>query len=216
MTAITSAAGVDAIDWAKGGGLVPTIVQEARSLRVLMLGYMNREALQRTLDTGLVTFYSRSRQRLWEKGETSGHILRCREIKLDCDNDTLLVLADARGSTCHLGTRTCFGEDEIPNLALLADLAATIRQRRRDAPPDSYTASLFAAGIKRIAQKVGEEGVEVALAAGNAKDVAAESADLLYHLLVLLEASGVELRDVMAVLHDRAQAKGPSDDGLRA
>jgi phosphoribosyl-ATP pyrophosphohydrolase/phosphoribosyl-AMP cyclohydrolase len=128
----------------------------------------------------------------------------------------LLVLAEAQGPTCHLGTRTCFGEDEAPGLHQLADLAATIRQRRHDAPSGSYTAKLFAAGIKRIAQKVGEEGVEVALAAGNAKDVAAESADLLYHLLVLLEASGVELRDVMAVLHDRAQAKGPSGDGLRA
>jgi phosphoribosyl-ATP pyrophosphohydrolase/phosphoribosyl-AMP cyclohydrolase len=216
MTAVTSVSGTDTVDWAKGDGLVPAVVQEARSLRVLMLGYMNREALQRTLETGLVTFYSRSKRRLWQKGETSGHVLHCRDISLDCDRDTLLVLAQAQGPACHLGTRTCFGDTEAPCLHELADLAATIRQRRNDAPADSYTAKLFAAGIKRIAQKVGEEGVEVALAAGNAEDVAAESADLLYHLLVLLEASGVELRDVMAVLHDRAQARGPSGNGLRA
>jgi phosphoribosyl-ATP pyrophosphohydrolase/phosphoribosyl-AMP cyclohydrolase len=216
MTAVTFAAGIGAVDWAKGDGLVPAIVQDASALRVLMLGYMNREALQRTLQTGLVTFYSRSKQRLWQKGETSGHVLQCREIRLDCDRDTLLVLAEAHGPACHLGTRTCFGEDEAPGLSELADLAATIRQRRREAPMGSYTARLFEAGIKRIAQKVGEEGVEVALAAGNAKDVAAESADLLYHLLVLLEASGVELRDVMAILRDRAQTREPSGDGLRA
>jgi phosphoribosyl-ATP pyrophosphohydrolase/phosphoribosyl-AMP cyclohydrolase len=216
MTAVASTFEIDAVDWAKGDGLVPAIVQEARSLRVLMLGYMNREALQRTWQTGLVTFYSRSKKRLWQKGETSAHVLKCREIRLDCDRDTLLVLAEAQGPTCHLGARTCFGDDEAPGISELVDLAATIRRRRHDAPPGSYTARLFAAGIKRIAQKVGEEGVEVALAAGNANEVAAESADLLYHLLVLLEASGVELRDVMATLRDRAQTRRPAGDGLRA
>jgi phosphoribosyl-ATP pyrophosphohydrolase/phosphoribosyl-AMP cyclohydrolase len=210
MTSITSAAGVDAIDWQKGGGLVPAIVQDVLSLRVLMLGYMNRTALHQTLETGHVTFYSRSKQRLWEKGETSGHVLVCREIALDCDHDTLLVMAEAHGPACHLGARTCFGDHGAPGLAILADLAATIRQRRHDAPADSYTARLFASGMRRIAQKVGEEGVEVALAAGNAEELAAESADLLYHLLVLLEAGGVSLRDVMAVLHDRAQTREPS------
>ena len=210
MTTITSASEVDAVDWAKGDGLVPAIVQEARSLRVLMLGYMNKAALQRTLETGHVTFYSRSRQRLWEKGETSGHVLLCREIRLDCDWDTLLVLAEAKGPTCHLGTETCFGAEVAPDLGALADLAATIRQRRHDAPTGSYTAQLFAGGIRRIAQKVGEEGVEVALAAGNAEELAAESADLLYHLLVLLEASAIGLNEVMAVLRDRAQSRGPS------
>ncbi|HEX3667500.1 MAG TPA: bifunctional phosphoribosyl-AMP cyclohydrolase/phosphoribosyl-ATP diphosphatase HisIE [Rhizomicrobium sp.] len=208
MTLIASVSGIDTVDWAKGYGLVPAIVQEMRSLRVLMLGYMNRAALLQTMDTGLVTFYSRSRQRLWQKGETSGHALVCREIRLDCDRDTLLVSAEARGPVCHLGTRACFGGNETPGLAELADLEATIRQRRHDAPTGSYTAGLFAAGIKRIAQKVGEEGVEVALAAGDAREVAAESADLLYHLLVLLEASGTELCDVMAILRNRAQAKG--------
>ncbi|MGH6888005.1 MAG: bifunctional phosphoribosyl-AMP cyclohydrolase/phosphoribosyl-ATP diphosphatase HisIE [Rhizomicrobium sp.] len=209
MTVVTSGSGVDAIDWAKGDGLVPAIVQEARSLRVLMLGYMNRAALQRTLETGLVTFFSRSKHRLWEKGETSGHLLKCREIRLDCDSDTLLVLAEADGPACHLGTRTCFGEEEPPSLATLADLAATIRDRRKTARPGSYTAKLFDAGIRRIAQKVGEEGVEVALAAGNAEELAAESADLIYHLLVLLEASDVNLHDVLAVLRGRAQTTGP-------
>jgi phosphoribosyl-ATP pyrophosphohydrolase/phosphoribosyl-AMP cyclohydrolase len=162
------------------------------------------------VETGHVTFYSRSKQRLWEKGETSGHVLLCREIRLDCDRDTLLVMAEAQGPACHLGTRTCFGDDAPPGLAILADLAATIRQRRQDAPSHSYTARLFASGLRRIAQKVGEEGVEVALAAGNAKELAAESADLLYHLLVLLEAGGVGLDDVIAVLRDRAQPREPS------
>jgi phosphoribosyl-ATP pyrophosphohydrolase/phosphoribosyl-AMP cyclohydrolase len=210
MTAIVPAPDAEAVDWAKGGGLVPAIVQEAGSLRVLMLGYMNREALQQTLATGLVTFFSRSKRRLWQKGETSGHVLRLREIRLDCDGDTLLVLAAALGPACHLGTRTCFGEDESPSLATLADLAATIRDRRQTPSPGSYTAKLFAAGIKRIAQKVGEEGVEVALAAGNTEELAAESADLLYHLLVLLEASDVSLDDVMKILGQRAQARGSS------
>lgn len=210
MTLITSLSDLDLVDWTKSGGLVPAIVQDARALRVLMLGYMNRASLQHTLETGFVTFYSRSKERLWQKGEISGHVLQCRQVRLDCDRDTLLVHADPQGPTCHLGTRTCFGDDETPGIQELADLAATIRKRRHDAQSGSYTASLFAAGIKRIAQKVGEEGVEVALAAGNAKELAAESADLLYHLLVLLEASDLNLRDVMAVLHQRAQKKGPS------
>ena len=210
MTVISSASDIEIVDWAKSDGLVPAIVQEASSLRVLMLGYMNRASLQQTLETGFVTFFSRSKQRLWQKGETSGHVLKCREIRLDCDRDTLLVRAEAHGPICHLGTSSCFGDDEIAGLQELADLAATIRARHNAAPPDSYTARLFASGIKRIAQKVGEEGVEVALAAGNAKELAAESADLLYHLLVLLEASDLNLRDVMAVLHQRAQKKGPS------
>ena len=205
MTAIASATDIAAIDWAKGGGLVPAIVQDTRSSRVLMLGYMNQAALQQSLETGLVTFFSRSKQRLWQKGETSGHVLRLREIRLDCDRDTLLVLAEAQGPVCHLGTQTCFGDSEWPSLAVLADLAATIRDRRRDPPPGSYTAKLFAEGTRRIAQKVGEEGVEVALAAGNPDELAQESADLLYHLLVLLEAGGVELQDVMAVLRGRVR-----------
>jgi phosphoribosyl-ATP pyrophosphohydrolase/phosphoribosyl-AMP cyclohydrolase len=212
MTA--SAPSADAIDWAKGGGLVPAVVQDAVSLRVLMLGYMNREALQKTLETGLVTFYSRSKKRLWRKGETSGHVLRCRDIRLDCDHDTLLILAEPLGPTCHLGAKSCFGDGDATGLSVLADLANTIRRRRQNPEPGSYTAKLFAAGMRRIAQKVGEEGVEVALAAGNAEELAAESADLLYHLLVLLEAGGVELRAVMEILHKRRRQGARHGDGL--
>lgn len=192
------------LDWAKGDGLVPAIVQDARSSRVVMLGYMSKDSLQQTLATGLVTFHSRSRNRLWQKGETSGHVLRLREIRADCDNDTLLILADPDGPTCHLGTQSCFAESNLPSLTTLADLASVIRKRRNDPSPGSYTATLFAAGLTRMAQKVGEEGVEVALAAGDAKRLTEESADLLYHLLVLLEAGGVDWMDVMDELRARA------------
>ena len=199
---------LSSIDWKKVDGLVPVIVQDVRSLRVLMLGYVNAEALQKTIETGLVTFFSRTKQRLWQKGETSGHVLRVREIKLDCDKDTLLILAEPQGATCHLGTQTCFGAEETPSLSVLADLAATIRQRRETPEPNSYTAQLFTEGITRIAQKVGEEGVETALAAAtHAPNLASEAADLLYHLLVLLEASDLSLQDVLKILHKRAQKK---------
>ena len=204
------------IDWAKGDGLVPAIVQDSRSLRVLMLGYVNREALQITLDTGLVTFFSRSKQRLWQKGETSGNTLKLVDIKSDCDNDTLLIFAEPTGPTCHTGLRTCFGEgNAAADLSVLADLAATIRQRRTSPTPGSYTAKLFDAGIARIAQKVGEEGVETSLAAvTKSPTLPSEAADLMYHLLVLLEASGYDFADVLKVLYDRAK-KDPNDAKLR-
>ena len=196
------------IDWDKGEGLVPSIVQDARSLRVLMLGYVNRESLEATLAKGLVTFFSRSRQRLWQKGETSGHVLRLIDIKLDCDNDTLLMLVEPEGPTCHRGTTTCFGEDGTPGLATLADLAATIHSRRMQKDTKSYTASLFDQGLTRIAQKVGEEGVETALAgATKASNLTSEAADLLYHLMVLLEASDTSLEAVLKILHERATKK---------
>jgi phosphoribosyl-ATP pyrophosphohydrolase/phosphoribosyl-AMP cyclohydrolase len=200
---------IEAIDWTKGGdGLVPAVVQDPSSLRVLMLGYVNRESLDATLKTGLVTFYSRSKQRLWQKGETSGHVLRAKEIRLDCDQDTLLILAEPQGPSCHLGTQTCFGDDKAPGFATLADLAATIRDRHKNPSDASYTAKLFKEGIPRIAQKVGEEGVEVALAASaGGERLASEAADLVYHLSVLLEASGLDWRDVMKVLDQRATAK---------
>ena len=200
---------IDAIDWTKGGdGLVPAVVQDPSSLRVLMLGYVNRESLEATLKTRLVTFYSRSKQRLWQKGETSGHVLRVKEIRLDCDQDTLLILAEPQGPTCHLGTQTCFGDSTTPDLSMLADLAATIRDRHKNPSDASYTAKLFKEGIPRIAQKVGEEGVEVALAASaGGERLASEAADLVYHLSVLLEASGLDWRDVMKVLDQRAKAK---------
>lgn len=203
MTPVSTAT-ADSLDWAKSNGLLPAIVQDARSLRVLMLGYMSKESLQLTLETRLVTFFSRSRNRLWQKGETSGHVLRLREVLADCDYDTLLILAAPEGPTCHLGKQSCFGDGEAASLAVLADLAATIRARRCNPTPGSYTAKLFAEGLTRMAQKVGEEGVEVALAAGDTKRLTEESADLLYHLLVLLEAGGVDWTDVMRELRSRA------------
>ena len=190
------------LDWAKGDGLLPVIVQDAANLRVLMLGYMNVEALAATRESGFVTFYSRSKQRLWKKGESSGHVLELVSIQADCDNDTLLVLAKPHGPTCHLQRDSCF--PEAPG-GFLADLDALVQQREQQRPPDSYTTRLFESGIRRIAQKVGEEGVETALAAV-AQDEAAllgESADLLFHLIVLLRSRGLALQDAVTVLQQR-------------
>lgn len=195
-----------AIDWAKGGGLVPAVIQDSRSARVLMLGYMNEDALRKTLETSLVTFFSRSKGRLWQKGESSGHVLHLRDIKLDCDGDTLLLLAEPHGPTCHLGSRSCFGDDAAPLLSTFADLSDTIRARRATAPDESYTARLFASGTVRIAQKVGEEAVETALAAATGSPtVTDEAADLLYHLLVLLEDRNVTWSDVLEILKSRSR-----------
>lgn len=190
------------LDWAKGGGLLPVIVQDASNLRVLMLGYMNIEALAATRDSGFVTFYSRSKQRLWRKGESSGHVLELVSIQVDCDNDTLLVLAKPHGPTCHLQRNSCF--PDAPS-SFLADLDALVQQRESDRPTGSYTTRLFDEGIRRIAQKVGEEGVEAALAAVVQDDAAllGESADLLFHLTVLLRARGLSLQDAVAVLQQR-------------
>ncbi|MFA6279383.1 MAG: bifunctional phosphoribosyl-AMP cyclohydrolase/phosphoribosyl-ATP diphosphatase HisIE [Bdellovibrionales bacterium] len=198
------------LDFAKGDGLIPVIIQDAASLRVLMLGYMNEEALAATKASGLVTFYSRSKKRLWQKGETSGHTLRVQDIKTDCDSDALLILATPQGPTCHTGAISCFGEEEAATLSVLADLESTIAGRQQDGTTEqSYTASLFAAGLPRMAQKVGEEGVEVALAATTAPDkLPEEAADLLYHLLVLLRACSFSLKDVMNVLAARANKTG--------
>lgn len=189
-------------------GLLPAVVQHADNGAVLMLGYMNREALQATLERGRVVFFSRSKARLWEKGETSGHTLELQGIKVDCDRDALLITARPRGPTCHLGTASCFGDGE-PNAAttleFLTHLEAIIGDRMRVRPDDSYTARLAASGIKRIAQKVGEEGLEVALAAtaGTAGEVLAEAGDLLYHLLLLLKARDLTLGQVIGVLRLR-------------
>jgi len=193
---------IQSLAFAKQDGLLPAIVQDAANGQVLMLGYMNREALERTLTTRRVTFYSRSRDRLWTKGETSGHVLDLVRIDSDCDHDTLLVQALPHGHTCHLGRPSCFAE--APE-NFLATLDALVKQRAVDAPPDSYTAKLFAAGVRRIAQKVGEEGVETALAAVAQDDDAllGEAADLIYHLLVLLRARGLGLADAVAVLAKR-------------
>jgi phosphoribosyl-ATP pyrophosphohydrolase/phosphoribosyl-AMP cyclohydrolase len=193
---------IDALDWGKQSGLLPAIVQDAGTLRVLMLGYMDRAALQATLDTRHVTFFSRSKGRLWTKGEQSGHFLQLVSIEGDCDNDTLLVLAHPQGPTCHLQRTSCF--PQAPG-DFLAELDALVAQRERERPPGSYTTRLFEAGVRSIAQKVGEEGVETALAAVAQPDseLAGEAADLLYHLLVLLRSRDMALENAVAVLQTR-------------
>lgn len=198
-------ADVDTIDFEKSGGLVPAIVQDARTLRVLMLGYMDRAALAETLESGEVTFFSRSRGERWRKGETSGNRLRVREVAKDCDSDALLVMAEPMGPTCHLGSESCFGDDAA--LGTLVRLERTISARAADGGAESYTARLLASGVKRVAQKVGEEGVECALAgaAGSEDELCSEAADLVYHLAVLLRARGRSFDDVFAVLDQRAR-----------
>lgn len=193
------------IDWDKGGGLLPALVQHWRSGAVLMLGYMNREALAQTQQSGKVTFWSRSKQRLWTKGETSGNFLAFKAAFVDCDGDALVVHAEAHGPTCHLGSASCFGDASAPPLAFLAELDALIGQRERERPEGSYTTGLFEAGVRRIAQKVGEEGVETALAAVAQDDesVVGEAADLVYHLMILLRARGRSLDEVGAELRRR-------------
>jgi len=193
---------IDALAWGKQDGLLPAIVQDASTLRVLMLGYMDRAALQATLDTGRVTFFSRSRQRLWTKGEQSGHFLQLVSVEGDCDDDTLLVLAHPQGPTCHLQRASCF--EQAPG-DFLAELDALVARRERERPSGSYTTRLFDAGVRAIAQKVGEEGVETALAAVAQQDaeLAGEAADLLYHLIVLLRSREMTLEDAVAVLQTR-------------
>jgi len=196
---------MDRLDWDKGGGLIPAVVQDARTLQVLMLGYMNREAFARTRESGRVTFFSRTRNRLWQKGETSGNTLSVVDMTADCDGDTLLVRAHPAGPACHLGTTSCFGAEDAPGVGWLARLEGIIAQRAAAPPEESYTARLLAEGIGRIAQKVGEEAVETALAGVGAdtQELKGEAADLLYHLLVLLHARGLSLADVARTLAER-------------
>jgi phosphoribosyl-AMP cyclohydrolase / phosphoribosyl-ATP pyrophosphohydrolase len=193
----------DRLDWAKGDGLLPAIVQHAVTGAVLMLAYMNRDAYVETLACGEAVFFSRSRGRLWRKGETSGNVLRVVEITADCDADTLLLRAQPAGPTCHLGTTSCFGAR--PVATLLDELEGVIDARLAERPEDSYVARLAAAGPARAAQKLGEEGVETALAAVTRDDegLAEESADLLFHLLVLLRIRGLSLQNVLAKLAAR-------------
>lgn len=201
---MTSLAGC--IDWAKNSGLVPAIVQHAVTGRVLMLAYMNAEALEKTTSSKLVTFYSRSRKCLWTKGETSGNKLNLKSIELDCDADTLLLMAIPVGPTCHLETPSCFDRNtERPGFGFVGELEGTIRDRIKQTPDDSYTAQLVNSGVQRIAQKVGEEGVEVALAGmkGDREELTSEAADLVYHLLVLLCQQGLEFADVAQQLASR-------------
>ncbi|CAH0526467.1 bifunctional phosphoribosyl-AMP cyclohydrolase/phosphoribosyl-ATP diphosphatase HisIE [Vibrio hippocampi] len=203
----TTAALIERIDWEKVSGMVPAIIQDFQSSQVLMMGYMNVAALEKTLDTEQVTFYSRTKSRLWTKGETSGNVLQLKNISLDCDNDTLLVKVNPIGPTCHLGTTTCFDGDpqEESQMVWLHQLEQLLAARKDADPESSYTASLYARGTKRISQKVGEEGVEVALAAtsGDKAELVCESADLIYHLLVLLQDQGLSMDDVVNKLKER-------------
>lgn len=195
---------IEKADWNKDNGLIPAIVQDSATARVLMLGYMNREALAQTISTGKVTFFSRSKDRLWTKGETSGHFLLLDNIQIDCDNDTLLVTARPQGPTCHNGTETCFGGHDA-DLGFLGTLEEVINTRMTAAPETSYVAKLMAKGVEKIAQKVGEEGVETALAGvlPSEENLKNEAADLLFHLMVLLKAKKLSLRDIVSVLEKR-------------
>jgi phosphoribosyl-ATP pyrophosphohydrolase/phosphoribosyl-AMP cyclohydrolase len=198
---------IEDLAWEKMDGLIPAIVQDVFDGRVLMQGYMNRDALKVTFESGQVTFWSRSRQQLWTKGETSGHYLDLVDINPDCDADCLLIRARQEGPTCHLGLDTCFDKETrvLPELAFLAALQRVIAERDEERPAGSYTTALLESGIQRIAQKVGEEGVETALAAvcGSDEDLLNESADLIYHLLVLLRNRNLELESLVEVLKNR-------------
>lgn len=194
------------IDFNKCGGLVPAIIQDATTKVVLMLGYMNEEALKKTQETGLVTFFSRSRQCLWTKGETSGNYLHLVDIKVDCDNDTLLIQSTPDGPTCHKGTDTCWGEENKPNpLLFLSELSDFIEKRHEEMPEGSYTTSLFKDGLNRMAQKVGEEALELVIEATNGTNerLIYEGSDMLYHLIVLLTSKGLRIEDMARELMER-------------
>lgn len=192
------------LNWEKVDNLMPAVIQNAISGDVLMLGYMNKEALNVTLKSGNVTFYSRTKQRLWTKGETSGNFLKLVNIYPDCDNDTLLILANPIGPTCHNGTESCFAPAQS-QWGFLYELENLLRDRKNASPDSSYTARLYASGTKRIAQKVGEEGVETALAAtvNDREELKNEASDLLYHLMVLLQDQSLSLSDVIGCLQER-------------
>nr|WP_217268399.1 bifunctional phosphoribosyl-AMP cyclohydrolase/phosphoribosyl-ATP diphosphatase HisIE [Pantoea allii] len=192
------------LDWEKTQGMMPVIVQHSVSGEVLMHGYMNQDALKKTLQDGNVTFFSRTKNRLWTKGETSGHFLQVVSITPDCDNDTLLVLANPIGPTCHLGTSSCFSP-AAPDWTFLYQLEQLLASRKSADPDSSYTAKLYASGTKRIAQKVGEEGVETALAAtvNDREELTNEASDLIYHLLVLLQDQALDFSAIISNLRAR-------------
>ncbi len=200
---------IEKLAWSKSqDGLLPAIVQCSLSARVLMQGYVNHAALLQTLQSGRVTFYSRSKQRLWTKGESSGHFLQLRDMHTDCDADSVLIFAEAIGPTCHTGEASCFdnsGFKSTTDLSFIAELSELIKLRKAQMPDGSYTTKLFNAGVRRIAQKVGEEGVETALAAvaQEKPDLLNEAADLLFHLLVLMRAKDIELSELLSVLRAR-------------
>lgn len=195
--------------WDKMSGMIPAIIQHQDTGAVLMQGYMNSEALAQTLSTGLATFYSRSQQALWCKGETSGNFLKVSQVVTDCDQDSLLLACRPQGPTCHLGTESCFPEQNISQQNFLSQLEQVIASRKNDAPENSYTAHLFSRGTTKMAQKVGEEGVEVALAAvaETKDDLLGECADLFYHTIVLLQDQNISLKEVMSVLQSRHEKK---------
>ncbi|MDO9554130.1 bifunctional phosphoribosyl-AMP cyclohydrolase/phosphoribosyl-ATP diphosphatase HisIE [Rhodonellum sp.] len=197
------------IDFKKVDGLVPCIIQDESSQKVLMLGYMNQEAIDKTIETGKVTFFSRTKQRIWTKGETSGNFLMVKSIKIDCDQDTLLIKAEPLGPVCHKGDDTCFEETNRSKTFFIDDLRTIIKDRKNNPTDKSYTASLFAKGINKIAQKVGEEAVEIVIEAkDDNKDLfLGEAADLMFHYLILLEAKNIELDEVMEVLIERHKKK---------
>lgn len=193
------------MDFEKLGGIIPAIIQDAVTDRVLMLGFMNPEALKKTEEEGRVTFFSRTKQRLWTKGEESGHFLNVVEIMKDCDQDTLLIKARPEGPVCHTGSDTCFNEENSPGLEFLEVLQKLIRDRKQTMPGNSYTTALFEAGINRIVQKVGEEAVELIIESKDPNDdlFLNEAADLIYHLMVLLTARGYGIEHVAGILEKR-------------
>ena len=194
------------IDFNKMGGLVPAIIQDATTQKVLMLGYMNEEAYKRTIETGKVTFWSRTRQTLWTKGETSGNFLNVVDIKNDCDQDTLLIKVHPDGPVCHTGADTCWGEENKVNpLTFLSELSDFIEKRHQEMPEGSYTTSLFRDGLNRMAQKVGEEALELIIEATNGTNerLIYEGSDMLYHLIVLLTSKGLRIEDMAAELMER-------------
>jgi phosphoribosyl-ATP pyrophosphohydrolase/phosphoribosyl-AMP cyclohydrolase len=197
------------INWEKGDGLVPAIIQDNHTSQVLMLGYMNREALARTAETGRVTFYSRTKKRLWMKGETSGNNLEVVRILTDCDQDTLLILVHMQGPCCHLNQKSCFDSDSV-SLDVLGQLEEVINSRYHHRPQGSYTTQLLEQGLNRIAQKVGEEGIEMAIAAvaGSRDETINEAADLLYHIVVLLVAKQIPLAEVLLLICTRSRELG--------
>lgn len=197
------------IDFDKQGGLIPAVIQDRTTMKVLMVGFMNEEALLKTQEIGKVTFYSRTKERLWTKGEESGNFLYVDEIKVDCDNDTLLVYANPVGPVCHKGDDTCFKEENTSNAYFIEYLEGIIADRKANPSDSSYTASLFKKGINKVAQKVGEEAVEIVIEAkdDNEELFKGEAADLLFHYLVLLEAKEIPLSKVIDVLKERHQKK---------
>lgn len=196
------------LDFEKMGGLIPAIVQDSNTSKVLMLGFMNKEAYDETRETGKVTFFSRTKNRLWMKGETSGNSLQVVNIAVDCDNDTLLIKAIPAGPVCHTGADTCFGEKNIEDIMFLKYLQNFIEQRRQEMPEGSYTTSLFQKGVNRMAQKVGEEAVETVIEATNGTEdgFIYEASDLVYHLIVLLSSKGLRLEDLARELKKRHKA----------